>query len=127
MNLPMLYAAGMGLAYIGVGLYCFFAPDGLMAMWGAHIQTTAERIDIQATYGGLDLGVGLFVLWSLFIRGDTEGAVVAAALAVAGFALARGLAMAWAGEAGVHLGFFVFELVCALLGFVAWRSLQGAA
>jgi hypothetical protein len=79
------------LAYLGLGLWLSFKPEGLQAV-GVQADSAAARTELRATYGGLELGLGLFLAWCLC--GDParlKAGLLATALTVGGFGCVRAL------------------------------------
>ena len=54
----------LGLMLVGFGLAYLLSPVSMAALTGVSASTPAATTDIRATYGGYQLGVGAFLLWS---------------------------------------------------------------
>lgn len=81
---------GVSIAFILVaGLGSLIAPDSLAGQAG--LSTAPQALtEIRAFYGGLQIGVGLFLLWC-FRRRETSLGLVLVGLAVGGAAIGRTL------------------------------------
>lgn len=91
--LLLLVAAG----FIGFGLAFTLYPDTLAGWVELAPDTGAARADVMATYGGLEIGVGLFLAYCARRDDRVRLGLVAAAFALAGFAVIRALGMLLAG------------------------------
>lgn len=68
-------------------LYCL-KPDAMAASVGLQMKDTGAVIDVVGLYGGLELGLGLFIL-SCLVRGDIKTGLRAGSFTLSGIALAR--------------------------------------
>jgi hypothetical protein len=59
----VLFALGLGLVAIGIA-YIFFPLQILSFTGGYHLDSSALT-DLKATYGGLQIGLGIYVLFAL--------------------------------------------------------------
>ncbi len=129
MSLPRLYLWLSALGFIGVGIAFLFWPMPLSLSLGMPLTTPTARVDFAATYGGFQIGMGLFLLFCAIREEWTRAGVLAATFAFAGFALGRlhGLVFA-AGSPGSRMYWFLaLELTGAILGFAAARVLRQPA
>lgn len=81
------------LAFAGFGVACLAAPVSLAATVGIVLPEPAAVIDFRATYGGFEVGFALFLVWCLRAANRVRSGLVASALAIAGFACTRLVAL----------------------------------
>ena len=72
------------------GIGCLVAPASL-AQQAGYSTTPGALTEIRAFYGGLQLGIGLFLAWCLRVPDRVSHGLLLGALAVGGAGLARGL------------------------------------
>lgn len=100
-----------GCAYLVV-------PDVLVSHIG--IQSSAEGLaDIRATYGGLQIALGLVLIWCLWREERTEFALVLMLVALLSISVSRGLGM-FLGDVfgGPNLTGFCVEIASAGVFFL---------
>lgn len=122
MTLWRLILALIALTYAGFGLLFLFNPD----VWGATVSlaftTPAGRTDFRAMYGGLEFGVGVFLLLCSLRREFVRLGLFASACAL--------IAMATARSTGLLLdGFDFLQFFIALTewlggGIATWGALM---
>ena len=66
-------------AFIGIGIAFVVFPEYLLGRVGIDAPHGSPLTDIRAVYGGLDLGIGLFLLYCL-IRSEVQLGLVASAM-----------------------------------------------
>jgi hypothetical protein len=122
MRFARLYVGLISLTFVGVGIAFLLAP-----LWGAGsvdlvLPTATARTDVRATYGGLDLGFGLFLAACSHRNEWVRPGLLAVGLALGGFAAGRlvGLA-AEGGLSGLLWGLLAIELPGALLAFYLYQ------
>ena len=74
--------------FLGFGLWLFCVPEALAGI-GIVLETPEARIDIRATYGGMELGFATFLLLCASRPEWTHVGLVASACGIAGFGLGR--------------------------------------
>jgi hypothetical protein len=118
-----LILAAVVFVLIGVGF--LIAPVSWASVVEIALPTATARTDLRATYGGFDLGVGLFFgLCALRLEWIRPG-LAALGLAAAGFGGGRLLGIVIEGSASPLMGIFVMlELTTAGLAFVLLRRLR---
>lgn len=75
------------LFFVGFGLAFLFQPFSMMEMIGISLNNSTASSDIRAVYGGLEIGVGLSLLY--FLCKDIQAGLILGAFALAGFACGR--------------------------------------
>lgn len=116
-----------GLSFGAFGLWALVAPDGLAKLIHFGLETPGARTEIRAFYGGLEIGLALFMVGSVFYRPLVPGALLALVATAGGIAVARviGLLIDSSGS-GVMYGALVWESTGAILGLAAFMSVSGA-
>lgn len=62
MNRAFLYASG--LLYLGYGLWVLLSPTTSLAYLGVDLSVANAMSDLRGSHGGLNVAIGLFLLWS---------------------------------------------------------------
>jgi Domain of unknown function (DUF4345) len=117
-----LRVAAVALIVIGVGF--LVVPVGWASIVEIVLPTAMARTDLRATYGGFDLGIGVF-LWLCALRPEwTKPGVVALALGATGYGGGRLLGIFVEREAHpLMVLFVVIETATALFALYALRRL----
>ena len=89
---PALILALAGVGFIGFGLAASLRPTSMAALTDITLSSPTARVDFVATYGGFQIGFGIFLLVGAG-RGWLEPGLWAALAALAGFASLRLLAI----------------------------------
>jgi hypothetical protein len=120
-----VYLAVVGLAFVGFGLVFTFSPERLGSIIDLPIATPAARTDIRAMYGGLELGLGVFLLVCLSRLDFVRVGLLAAACAFTGLAGGRLVGLVADGFLQpLNLVVFAVEAAGALLAFVAFVTMR---
>jgi hypothetical protein len=77
------------IIFIGIGVVFLFAPVEWARVVEIELPTPMSRTDLRATYGGFDLGFGVFLALCAFRREWIRPGLAAMAIALAGFAGGR--------------------------------------
>ncbi len=105
-----------GLSFLLIGANTFHDPLAAMAPVELNINTVSAPNELRANYGGLQIGMGLFLLAGLCCKTMTRPALLAQALIVGGLALGRFVSIALDGQPNEFVqGLIVLESVTALL------------
>ena len=118
---PIVVLALCALGFFGFGLWLLAEPAGALGKIGIRATSDVGLVELRAFYGGLELGLGLFLAWCAFRPEWREAGLWLVVLANGGLGLARLLAI-WLGGAalGGYLGWaLVWELGFASLAAVA--------
>ena len=116
----MLGAAAVLFAAFGIAFAAF--PHRLAALVDIALPTSTATTDFIATYGGFEIGFSVFLFKCLVRPERVRLGLLASGCAVAGFAIARAVALlAIGGAKPVMHGALAFEVACATLAFVAAR------
>ena len=112
------------LLFLGIGVWLFNSPEAL-EVFGIQLQGPEARIDVRATYGGMELGFAAFLLMCLRHEAWVRVGLTASGCVVAGFGFARLLAIAIEGQSTPMMwGLVGFELTGALVVFWVLRRGQ---
>ena len=117
--------AASTLVFIGFGGWLFMVPEALAGL-GIQLLEPAARIDVRATYGGMELGFAAFLTLCLWHDEWVRTGLVALVCVCAGFGLARLLAIAIEGR-GTSLmwSFVLIELGVVLIVLAVLRRGRG--
>ena len=108
-----------GLGFLGFGIAFLVDPLGLFALTGIELEGSVAAVELRAFYGGLEVGLGLFLLAADLAGAHRPGLLLALA-SYGGIALARVLGLAIAGGgSGFLWAALAVEATLALLALVA--------
>ena len=124
MSHVVLIATGLG--FCGFGLAYVLRPVRMAALTDLPLPTPSARADFMATYGGCQVGLGLFLLACAREQSWLAPGLLAGAAVLAGLACARGLGiLVGAGRVRATIwGGLAIELTGALLNAWALGSLR---
>lgn len=125
MKLAIIVTAISAVVFIGLGVAFLFAPLTMATWIGIMANTPSGMTDIRATYGGCELGIGVFLAFCLVRRTWLDAALVLQAMTLSGFATARVLGIASDGpQAAITYVAFVTEAggVAAALIALTWLA-----
>jgi hypothetical protein len=121
---PVLILLLAAVGFIGFGLAYALRPGRMAALTDLGLTSPTARVDFVATYGGFQIGFGVFLLFCAARGPWVEPGLWAAVAALAGFASVRALAILLHRgrvRSSIWLGLGL-ELVG--LGLGAWGLLQ---
>ncbi|GAB2489423.1 DUF4345 family protein [Arenimonas alkanexedens] len=122
-RIAVLVLAALG--FLGFGLAIVAAPEAVLATVGIS-GTTAGLVELRAFYGGLELGLGAFLLICAAKPSWRAPGLLSVALINGGIALARLLGIALSGEfTGFFAGALVWEVGFTLAAVIALRKQSG--
>jgi hypothetical protein len=99
-----------------------------MAPVELNINTVSALNELRANYGGLQIGMGLFLLAGLCCKSYLRPALLAQALIVGGLVTGRLISVAIDGQPNAFIqGLIVLESVTALISWVLFQRLSKAA
>lgn len=105
-----------GISFLFIGANTFFDPLAAMAPVELNINTVSALNELRANYGGLQIGIGVFLLAGVWCQSMTRSALLAQALIVGGLAVGRLVSVALDGQPNSFVqGLLVLEGVIALL------------
>jgi hypothetical protein len=125
-NLPFVILALTGAGFVGFGLAFSLWPQSMAQLIDIQLGTATARTDFAATYGGFELGFGIFLLLGLRRPIWVEPGLWAGALSLAGFAAVRLVTLVLSGgpvRPGIYLALGL-EVAGALLNFWGLRALR---
>ncbi len=127
MAFARIYLRLMGAMSVLFGLVYLLAPESLTAPTGFGPLSPGAMTDVRATYGGFQLGSGVFVLWAAADAGRVRLALVLVALTIGAVALSRATGLLLDGSLnGFHLGGLATELTLTVLALVALGRVRSA-
>jgi hypothetical protein len=109
------------------GLLYLLAPTTMTDPTGFGPLGPSATTDVRATYGGLQIGLGLFLLWAAAEDARVRLALVLQVLTIGAVALSRALGILLDGEAtGVLLGALAFEVLLTIAAIALLRRVPQA-
>ena len=117
-----------GLSFLLIGANTFYDHLAAMAPVELNINTVSALNELRANYGGLQIGMGLFLLAGLRCKTYLRPALLAQALIVGGLVTGRLISVAIDGQPNAFIqGLIVLESITALLSWVLFNRLSKAA
>ena len=83
----LLWSLGLMLLLFGIGY--LVSPVSMLALTGASASAPAEITDVRATYGGFQIGVGAFLIWSALAPPRLSSGLFSLGLAAGSVGLCR--------------------------------------
>ncbi|HJZ81766.1 MAG TPA: DUF4345 domain-containing protein [Pyrinomonadaceae bacterium] len=126
MKLARVLLIGSAIIFVAVGAAFLLIPKQYAEVIEISLPTAMARTDVRATYGGLELGFGIFLILCVVRREWTRGGTWALLLATGGFATGRLFGLLF--ERTLHplmLVFLLIELVVTSLGVLALQRSEG--
>jgi hypothetical protein len=96
MNKHQTFLIASGLAWCGFGVWLWLFPETINGV-GLSVEGATGTIEVRAVYGGLELGLGGFLLWASRHPSRTRTGLVAALFSVAGIGMGRATGIAMEG------------------------------
>ena len=123
MSFPRISLILTGLFFLALGTAFLVAPDTMMQLARLPADRPATMIEVEARWGGLHVGLGLFFLISSFRFRWVRAALGAQILVFGGLAGGR-LTGLLVSPQGSQLQILYFSLEClgAVLGFIGFRQ-----
>jgi hypothetical protein len=110
------------LVFLGIGVVFLVAPVHWAALVEIELPTSMARTDLRATYGGFDLGFGVFLALCALRPAWIRPGLAAMAIALAGFAGGRTYGILVDGCTSMLMpSFAILEASGSTLAFLAYR------
>ena len=111
------------VVFIGIGVVFVFAPVDWARVVDIELPTPISRTDLRATYGGFDLGFGVFLAFCALRRDWIRPGLAAMAIALAGFAGGRTYGILVDGCPSMLMpSFAILEASGSILAFLVLRK-----
>ena len=128
MAFPRNYLRFLGAMSVVFGLLYLFVPESMTGPTGFGALPPSAMTDVRATYGGLQLGFGAFVLWAAADASRVRFALVLVALSIGAVAASRLTGILLDGSAnGFHLLALPTEVALTLLAVLALSRARSVA
>ena len=128
MRMPQLFLLLQALALMALGLAYFIQPHEMTNLSGMLLMEPAAITDVRAYYGGLQMGLGMFLLLACRQPAPLRGALTLLVLLYCALALALarlgGLWLDGGLQQTFNLTALLLEVVSAGLCFFALRQLS---
>lgn len=98
MNVSRIILGLTGASFTGFGIAFTFWPEAMAGLVELRLPTTTAKVDFAATYGGFELGFGIFLLLAFLRPPWTEAGLWAGMLALGGFAAVRAGTLVFSGS-----------------------------
>lgn len=128
MNGARIYLLVQALLLLGLGVLYFVRPEEMSNLSGMLLMAPAAITDVRAYYGGLQMGLGVFLLLAVRQGELQRAALTLLVLLYSALALARigGLWLEGGLQQTFNLAAMLFEGVSAALGYWLLRQSQEA-
>ena len=111
--------------FLFFGLWIFVAPGALESL-GILMTTPEARVDVRATYGGLELGMACFLAMCVVREEWTRIGLAASTCVIGGLGLARLLGIAIEGG-GTPLMWLFVALEATIVAILVWAYRRGSS
>lgn len=114
-----------GLSFLGFGIWALVDPESMIPFIHFNLDHPVARTEFRAFYGGLEIGLGLYLLACMRTEQWAVGgaAVLAAISAGIGFGRLIGIGVDGSGGGFIYAA-LVWELGGAALAFLAFRLVR---
>lgn len=124
MGLARVVLIATGLSFVAYGVWCWLDPAVVGKFTGIGLAGASAITEVQAMYGGLQVGSGLFLLLATWRRNWLVAGTWAVVLLMGGLALARSSAMWLHGPTDYNQSAVAFEALVAVLAIMALFALH---
>ena len=122
MRLAQVLLLLAAIVFIGIGVVFLFAPVEWAKVVEIDLPTPMSRTDLRATYGGFDLGFGVFLALCALRPAWIRPGLMAMGIALAGFAAGRTYGMIVDGcPSKLMPSLAILEASGSILGFLVYR------
>ena len=112
------------LTFILFGLALLIKPE-VISSTNLTFVDEIGKIEVRAFYGGLEIGLGLLILFFDFIQKQTKSALSVVIASFGGIGLARAFAITQASEINNFVLYaLIFELTLALLALACYLAIK---
>jgi len=117
--LARAYLFLIALSFVGFGAWLLVDPEALSRLIGLRLDGVMARTEVRAFYGGLELGVGLFLAGCALRRGGVNGGLALVACALGGSGLARFASILQDGRDGWEMSLLsILEIGAAVIALI---------
>lgn len=126
MRFARFVLAAQALAMVGFSLAYWFWPYEMANLNGVLLMESASISHMRVYYGGMQLGLALFLLWAMRAPERAVAALVMLLLSMLALAVGRLLALLLDGGplTGFDLASLLYQLLAASLAAAAWWRLR---
>ena len=122
MSFARTYLRILGAFTILLGVLYLFAPGFFTDAAGFGVVTPGGLTDVRATYGGVQIGLGAFLLWAAAEESRVRLALVLVALLFGALALSRAFGLLLDGDLNpFHTSAVITEIALTCLSLYALR------
>jgi hypothetical protein len=122
MKLAKISLALSAFGFAAFGIVLFAAPQ-LLNLAGVEMTSASGQVEIRSFYGGIEIGLALFFIFSLYRRGWIYPALVAQISVCSGIVLARILSILFV-SGQVNLIIYLSGLAEAFLAIIGVLALM---
>ena len=123
-RIPRLFLGLNALTFTGIGIYFLLRPETVASGLGLEAADATAFADIRAVYGGLEIGLGVALIWTLLDWQRTRMGLGLAMLMWCGLLGGRVVGVVVDGaQSTLGYGLLASEIIGAALTAVAlWKS-----
>jgi hypothetical protein len=123
MRFARLFILFQGILFIGYGAYCLVYPEFIALTLNSNV-TAVAITEFRAMYGGLQLAIGMFLIYSLKSPQLLEGALAFCLAAFACLSTSRGISMGINETDQYNLIAFSYELGSLVVNLYAFIKVR---
>jgi hypothetical protein len=110
-----------GLLFLVYGLVCLLDPAVPAGYAGMTLPGASARTEVAAMYGGLQAGLGAWLVWSALRPDRVPTALPVLAVLTGSLATGRAFGLAAHGATAYNVSAVLYEATVAVLAVFAWR------
>ena len=122
MKISKIFLIISALVYFVFGFLFFINPDVITDMDGIILPDRPAANHIRAVLGGMEIGLGMILLWFCFVKNGVKNGLIVLALSIGITALSRlyGIVLDSGGDKSNVIS-FIAELSFALIAIILYR------
>lgn len=121
-KLPRIVLAISALVFLSFGFVCMFWPQAIMGLAHIELSHPSALTEIRAFYGGLELGLGAFLVHCVVNQRHLSTGLWLCVLIMSGIVIGRLIGVATDGTEGLFV-YLALGLEAPLLGFCSYGLL----
>lgn len=115
------------LTFLGIGLFCLFAPLEAASLVDLQLSSPSATSDFRANYGGCIIGIGLFFVYCYLNPDYIRLGLILQILSISGFVIGRIIGIIFDGiPKPILIYFLVAEILLVILAVIAINKLGNA-
>jgi hypothetical protein len=126
MRIAQIFLVLMAAMSLVFGVIYLVAPDSMIEPMGFGVLAPSALTDVRATYGGFQIGMGLFLLWCL-VPARVRTGLLLSLLSVGAVAICRGIGLVIDHSlTSVLQGTIIFETALTIIALILFLRAPAA-